>query len=154
MNELTKTNGRPPATQTESLLNQLPVWLRYLIGAYPTAKVNSATYFVYEDQFGDVDDERMLQAVRRAVKSHRFASFPTVQELRAALDALAWQQVATRHAVDLSATRHTLLERGYRGDVPTAEWRELRKLMIANGRAIGAAALGRKYRALTEQELA
>lgn len=67
--------------EMDVILEQLPRWLAYLVGAFPAAKTNKMTYFAYEDSFVDEDQEMMFQAVRTAVRKHKFQTFPTIAEI-------------------------------------------------------------------------
>ena len=65
----------------------LPPWLRYLVAAYPAAKLAAATFAVYEDAFTGYDPELMGQAVRAVVADCKF--FPSAAELRKSADRMA-----------------------------------------------------------------
>lgn len=125
------TNGlavRPQtAVQPGAPASKTPRWLQYLAAAYPNAQVTAMTYLVYEDQFVDVDQGIMYQVARAVVKSHKFASFPTLAELHQELEYHQRRAaLENRRSVgDLAARRHELLERAYRGDVVQPEWQEL-----------------------------
>lgn len=136
-------------------LAQLPMWLRYLVGAFPAAKVSGATFMVYEDQFSDVDAEIMVSAVRQAVKTHKFASFPAIGELRRLVSGLEYEMsAANRSRVNLTTARHELVEAAYRGEIDPAEWLQLYRLLISHKRLAGAFALKRQYERFTGETLA
>lgn len=52
----------------QGALSSAPVWLQYLIGAYPDAWINEMTFFVLEDQFSNFAPEVMMDAVRLYVR--------------------------------------------------------------------------------------
>ena len=140
--------------QAADPLARLPRWLRYLVGAFPAAKVSGATFMVYEDQFSDVDAELMLTAVRQAVKAHKFASFPAIGELRHLVSGLEYDTaVANRPSVNLNQMRADLVAAAYAGDIDPAEWSQLYRLFISHKRLAGAFALKRQYARLAGEEL-
>lgn len=152
--QTTTRNGRSVATTQTDPLAALPSWLRYLVGAFPAAKVASTTYPVYEDQFSDTDPALMLQAIRQAIKGHRFTNFPTIAELRRMVDALEYEAaVSNRPTVNLQARRQELLEAAYQGEIDPAAWLDLWQLLIACKRLDGAAWLTEKYSWLTGEQL-
>lgn len=157
MNSLQTTpkNGRLPAiNQTADPLTNLPTWLRYLAGAFPAAKVTSATFMVYEDQFSDADPALMLTAVRQAVKAHTWGSFPAVAELRRLVDGLEYETVvANRPAVNLNQVRHQLMQAAYGGKIDPAAWTRVYRHFIAHKRLESAHALTVKYQRFTGEAL-
>lgn len=155
MNSLQTAPRNQIQNQPTDPLAALPTWLHYLTGAFPAAKVTSATFMVYEDQFSDAEPRMMLEAVRRAVRSHKFGSFPTIAELRQLVDGLIYDTaVAERPSVNLTATRHALFEAAYRDEIDPAEWLELYRQYITHKRLDGAFALKRQYERFTGEELA
>lgn len=64
----------------EGWRQELPLWLNYLIAAYPQARVDMMTYAVLEDVFQEVEAEVMRAAVRSYVGRHKF--WPTAADLR------------------------------------------------------------------------
>ena len=94
------------AKQQQQLAENLPGWLRDLIGAYPQQRPNALTFAVLEDQFADVDDAMMSQAVRVHVKGSKF--WPAAEELWQAVEAVAPHPVAL---VGLIAMRQELTSR-------------------------------------------
>lgn len=142
-------------TQPADPLAQMPMWLRYLVGAFPAAKVSGVTFMVYEDQFSDVDAELMLTAARQAVKAHKFASFPAIGELRQLVSGLEYDTaVAARPRVNLTTARHRLVEAAYRGEIDPDDWSQLYRLYISHKRLAGAFALARQYERFTGEALA
>lgn len=139
---------------TADPLDSLPKWLRYLAGAFPSAKVSMATFAVLEDQFSDTDPAVMYQVARKAVRNHLFASFPTVGELRRAVEGLEYETAVTsRPRVNLNQVRHQLFERGYQGDINPLEWVKLYRQFIANKRLNGAQVLLVKFRQFFGEDL-
>lgn len=59
--------------------DMLPPWLRYLVAAYPAARLAAHTFAVFEDAFGGHEPAVMMAAAKAAVAAHRF--FPSVAEL-------------------------------------------------------------------------
>ena len=120
-------NGLATRQQTRQIapsapaLDALPAWLRYLVAAYPAAQVSATTYLVYEDQFADVDAAVLMTAVKAAVKSHRFNTFPAVPEIWREVGrineraALALHERAARLR-SLRQRRHELLQRSFADD--------------------------------------
>lgn len=146
-------NGRIQTGQPDPLA-ALPTWLRYLAGAFPSAKVTSATFMVYEDQFSDSDPTLLLTAVRQAVKTHMWGSFPTVAELRRLVDGLVYETaVANRPVVNLNQLRGELMETAHAGEVDPAEWTKVYRLFVAHKRLDGAFYIQRQYKRATGEEL-
>lgn len=155
MNNLQTVTHSRIQRQTADPLAELPQWLRYLVGAFPAAKVSVATFAVLEDQFSDTDPALMLQVVRRAVRSHLFASFPAVGELRRVVEGLEYDTaVANRQSVNLNRARALLIEGGYRGEIDPAEWQQLHRFFIAHKRLSGAAWLANRFEQFTGTALA
>lgn len=153
--QTTPRNGRSLATNQADPLAVLPSWLRYLVGAFPAAKVASTTYPVYEDQFSDTDPALMLQAIRQAIKGHRFTNFPTIAELRRVVDGLEYEAAVTnRPAVNLNQVRGELVEAAYAGEIDPAKWTGAYRLFIAHKRLESAHALTVKYQRFTGEALA
>ena len=63
---------------------QIPVWLQYLIGAYPQQKPSAMTLAVMESQFSEIAADVMLQAVKSYVAECKF--WPAVSELNIYVD--------------------------------------------------------------------
>lgn len=78
----------PASNPASQALAALPVWLQYLIAAYPAAQVLSMTYLVYEEQFADVDADTMMLAVKAAVRQHKYSTFPAVADIRQQVEAI------------------------------------------------------------------
>ena len=57
-----------------------PIWLQYLIGAYPHQKITAVTLGIMESQLAEYDDDVMLETVKAHVANSRF--FPAVSELK------------------------------------------------------------------------
>lgn len=62
------------------MIETAPAWIRYLAGAYPTARITGETVMVLEDQLGDLSPEILGKAARRWVARSRF--WPAPAELR------------------------------------------------------------------------
>lgn len=122
-------NNKLATTSSPGLMTgiptNLPQWLRYLVGAFPGARVLPETFMVYEHQFAAIDPALMMQAVQYAVRNHPYATFPTIAECWQAVETVRTQIVAVEPApaVNLSAQRADLLERAYAGEfIDPAEW--------------------------------
>lgn len=147
-NKLATTTANPPA----GIPTGLPQWLRYLIGAFPGARVLPETFMVYEHQFAEVDPAMMMQAVQHAVRGHPYATFPTIAEVWQAVEAVQSQIIATTPApaVNLSAQRAALLERAYAGHpLDPAEWDRLINQLRLARRGEAANALAHKFTQFT-----
>lgn len=142
-NKLATTTANPPA----GIPAGLPQWLRYLIGAFPGARVLPETFMVYEHQFASIDPALMMQAVKHAVRSHPYATFPTIAECWQAIAAVQSPIVSLEPApaVNLSATRQQLLERAYAGDINPAEWQQLINQLRLARRGEAAQHMARKF---------
>ena len=68
-------------TQTEAAA---PIWIQYLIGAWPQTKVTAVTLGIMESQFADTDADSMLEAVKAYVAENKY--WPAVSELRKYVD--------------------------------------------------------------------
>lgn len=149
--QTTPKNGRSLAANQTDPLATLPSWLRYLVGAFPNAKVASTTFAVYEDQFSDVDQALMLGAIRQAIKGYRFANFPTIAELRQVVSGLEYEEaVAKRPRLNLTLLRHELIEQAHDGQIDAARWTELYRQYLAHKRIDGAFAIARLYERYTD----
>lgn len=138
---------------TTGIPTTLPQWLRYLVGAFPSARVLPETFMVYEHQFAAIDPGLMMQAVQYAVSQHSYATFPTVAECWQAVRAVQSQIIATEPApaVNLSAERAALLERAYVGDIDAGEWGQLIDRLRLAKRGEAARALVNKLHVFTEE---
>jgi len=121
-------NGRIAAQdETDTLIATLPKWLAYLVGAFPGAQVNKMTFLAYETAFTEVDPALMLTAVQAVAKQHRFATFPTIAEINAAVEAESERLfLVERQALNLyhaiATARQELLDAAYAGSVDRAAW--------------------------------
>ena len=73
----------------QSSLAHLPRWLGYLVAAYPSARLLPETFLVYENEFQDADPDLLMEIATRVVKASKW--FPTVHELRALVEASAYE---------------------------------------------------------------
>ena len=79
--EMIPTNPQALSTNVRAdPISALPIWIQYLIGAFPTSKTNKRTYGVLQSHFADYDDGIMLDAVKAHVSENKF--WPAVSELR------------------------------------------------------------------------
>lgn len=77
---LVDRDGAATYAAGETWRQELPLWLNYLIAAYPQARVDMMTYAVLEDVFQGVEAEVMRAAVRSYVARNKF--WPTAADLR------------------------------------------------------------------------
>ena len=95
-----------------NIVQSLPHWLQYLIGAYPSSKTTPAQFMVMEDQFTDYDAVVLVAAAREFVRSDKRTykdnpgGFPSVGEFRPAVQQTAAKQEPP--IIDLTAIRTSL----------------------------------------------
>lgn len=149
MNQLVAASPRKTAVSPDlqTINNNIPAWLQYLIGAYPQAKTSPMTYAVFEDQFRDIAADVMLAAVKVHVAGSVF--WPSIAELstsvKAASEAAELKQVraarikSNARIAAARARRGELLERAYHGDFDQEEWAALANEFEALGHDCSAA---------------
>lgn len=137
--------------QPEDLIATLPAWLQMLIGSYPAAKVNRATFMAYDAMFADEDPKLMVQIVKTAVRVHKYHTFPTIGELseilkqQKASGADQEQAELSARAAEIRRTyqkrRQYLKEQAYRGQYNRAAFMELYEDLIFAGLRASAVSL-------------
>lgn len=103
--------------QASNPIADLPNWLQYLIGAYPTSKTTPGQLLVMEDQFSDLDGGSLMQAAREFVKSDKraYKGFPTAPDFRPVVEKIQSNQETpvidvTVKRIELRLRRRGLLE--------------------------------------------